>query len=240
MIRKLVLLALLLAPQQNSFWSQNYATGLVGWWKLGEGTGSTAYDSSGYGNSGAWAGTAAGTSGYYSAGYVGPWAGYFNGSNDKLTVSSSSVPTLNVTGPLTICAWVNIPSIPSMQEPIYSNSSGFEVGGVILGIAATGEVSLIGNRTGAWWQVLSSSSISTNNWHHVAGVYTGAAAYVYVDGALKGSLSTSSSPASGGGVYIGYTTQGGFAYFNGLLDDVRVYNRALSAGEIAGMYKVHN
>ena len=31
MIRMLVLLALLLAPQQNSFWSQNYPTGLVGW-----------------------------------------------------------------------------------------------------------------------------------------------------------------------------------------------------------------
>src|SRR5664280_763810 len=59
-----------------------FVGGMVEWWTLNEGTGSTAYESSGYGNNGTWAGTPAGNGGtYYASGNNQASAGYFNGTN---------------------------------------------------------------------------------------------------------------------------------------------------------------
>ncbi len=55
-------------------------SGLVGYWPLNEGNGATAIDQSGNGGNGTWSGAQAGTSGYYSVGKIGSWAGYFNAS----------------------------------------------------------------------------------------------------------------------------------------------------------------
>ena len=57
-------------------------TSLVGLWSFNEGMGSSTYDWSGNGNTGTWNGTPTGTSGYYSPGKIGPWAGAFDGSTN--------------------------------------------------------------------------------------------------------------------------------------------------------------
>jgi len=75
-----------------------------------------------------------------------------------------------------------------------------------------------------------SATVNDNQWHHVAGVFDGSKMYLYVDGdvdAVKtaaGSLKVSTS-----NVYIGGNTS---RSFNGLIDDVRIYSRALSEAEI--------
>jgi hypothetical protein len=79
------------------------------------------------------------------------------------------------------------------------------------------------------------SPVSDGAWHHVAVVFPGAggAARLYVDGADRGDAGLR-LPASGPGIEIG---SGGGKYLAGLLDEVRIYDRALDAGEIKAVYR---
>lgn len=77
--------------------------GLVGYWPLDEGSGSTANDLSGNQNNGTWSGTQASpNSSYYGAGKVYPYAGWFDGSTDRV-----GLPYYDVGGTLTYSFWVN-------------------------------------------------------------------------------------------------------------------------------------
>jgi hypothetical protein len=79
-----------------------------------------------------------------------------------------------------------------------------------------------------------SANINDNQWHHVAGVYNGSKMDLYVDGKLDASQTASGSlNVSATNVYIGGSPS---QSFNGLVDDVRIYNRALSADEIEALY----
>lgn len=81
---------------------------------------------------------------------------------------------------------------------------------------------------------------SNNNWHHLLVTQSGINAIMYMNGnAVKANtadaLGTSSNP-----VNIGrFADSGGSYYFNGLIDEVRIYNRALSAAEVKQLYKLH-
>ena len=92
---------------------------------------------------------------------------------------------------------------------------------------------------GATWPSVSSGdvNITDGQWHHIAATYTaGGSMKVYKDGVEVGSetISGSISYALGNGFTIG-TMQGG-RRFQGTIDDVRVYNRALSGAEIVKLY----
>jgi len=78
------------------------------------------------------------------------------------------------------------------------------------------------------------ANINDNEWHHVAGVYDGSKLYLYVDGGVDASKSASGSlNVSASDVYIGGSPS---ASFNGFVDDVRIYDRALSADEVEALY----
>jgi hypothetical protein len=88
-----------------------------------------------------------------------------------------------------------------------------------------------GSVTGSFW---------LGSWHLYTIVEDGATVYAYVDGALQ-----ASSPMATPGVSVTNPVLQIGSVFSGrdlvgLVDDVRIYNRALSAGEIAAMYNVHN
>ena len=94
---------------------------------------------------------------------------------------------------------------------------------------------------GTAWQYLDSTNpIPMNTWTHVAGTYTGTRLNVWVNGVLSGSRAISGTTcANNEPLAIGAknaTTLGLLeAFWDGQLDDVRVYTRALSASEIAGL-----
>ncbi|MBU1179333.1 LamG domain-containing protein, partial [Patescibacteria group bacterium] len=76
---------------------------------------------------------------------------------------------------------------------------------------------------------------SVGVWMHTACVYDGINVYVYVDGVLKGQQAESLSNATGNFI-IGAYADGVSGKFRGSIDDVRIYNYALSAQEIANLY----
>jgi hypothetical protein len=76
--------------------------------------------------------------------------------------------------------------------------------------------------------------VNDGQWHHAAGVYDGSMLYLYVDGMLDNSMPSSGSIATNSyDVCIGENSQVTGRYWDGLIDDVQVYKRALSSEEIA-------
>ena len=83
-----------------------------------------------------------------------------------------------------------------------------------------------------------SAYITDGRWHHMAITYTNSTASIYVDGKLDSSASKSLNTASAPLVLgNGTSTYVGSNYYNGLLDDVRIYNRSLSASEVQALYQ---
>ena len=78
-------------------------------------------------------------------------------------------------------------------------------------------------------EIDSTSEILINNWYHVAVTLDDSQMKIYLNGNLEDTVSVSGSVSSGAGdLTFGYGILAGWQALDGLLDDVRIYNRALS------------
>src|SRR3989344_1481591 len=202
-----------------------YPSGLIGYWPLDEGSGTTTADVSGYGNSG----TLTGGPTWNSLGKVNN-AVSFDGANDYVGVSFTHGT------PFSYSAWIYSSSTSGniVEERIDSGDIAFYI-----------ESSQL--RFG-WWRnpetELSGGSINQNTWTYVAGTWDGTTRTIYVNGTLVGQ-DTPLGPVTGGALNwkaIGRADTGGGwsggldSTFNGTIDDVRIYNRALSSSEVSALY----
>ena len=92
--------------------------------------------------------------------------------------------------------------------------------------------------SGIGWQSSAPAPISPNTWYHAAGTYDGSNIRVYVNGQPQGaptSVTGTIAPASNP-LNIGRDPSNPLRFFKGLIDEVEIYNRALSADEIAAIY----
>ncbi len=202
---------------------------LVGWWRLDEGSGTIAKDSSGNGNDGTLEGGPQRV-----AGKIGG-ALKLDGDDDQitlkdvLTVGSSSN---------TVAAWIKVPLAGT------EGLDATERVGLVLGnyndspntnweLHAAGEMRL-------WWdggQIdhRGTTDLRDNTWHHIAWVRDKAtnANYMYIDGGLETTIATLGADLTFNTTHkIGGDNRGSPPNFHGLLDDVQIYSRALSQEEI--------
>ena len=208
-----------------TFNASQLATGLVGAWSFNEGAGSTVADTSGSGNN--WTVTGASrVTGKYGGGLS------FNGSSNWVTVPDAASLDLNA---FTISVWVKPASTQSgwrtavMKE---APPSGLAYALYANGVSPSAPAvyaqnpSEVGTGNGP-------SALPAGQWSYVSGSYDGSALRLYVDGVLKATRNTTGNVVSTSGpLRIGGNGIWG-EWFNGALDEVRVYNRALSATEIA-------
>lgn len=200
-------------------------TGLVGWWKLNETSGTTALDSSGSGNHGTRSANMTSVPGAP----VGETALFFNGA-ERVSVSDS--PSLNMTAGISICAWVKA---ESWNSPSVILSKGTGVAYQYLLQAYAGN--LMFNLNGGFPAPieLTTPLPSTGAWHHVAGTFDGSQIALYLDGTVvtqrvaTGSIAISANQLNIGAI-LGPPNPYGF--FTGAIGDVRIYNRALNPSEI--------
>jgi prepilin-type N-terminal cleavage/methylation domain-containing protein len=221
--------------------------GLVGYWPMDEGVGTTAIDQSENGNLGTWSGTQAGTSGYYSLGKVGPWTGMFNGINTVGTGNfiGTASPVTTATTNITLAAWFKTSNANRDGQGIVYNGSDKNGNGYGFFVNMEGEtdghLKLLYGAI-AWYDT--GVVVSSNAWHY--GVMelsnNGKTMTFYLDGSSVYTNTVGTAPNAptletdiGRNNYI-VSNPGVDRYFLGLIDDVRVYNRALSAGEIQEMY----
>jgi hypothetical protein len=204
--------------------------GLVGRWQLDEGSGTTLTDTSGFGNDGSFAGLAAWTSGVSGA------ALDFAGSGDLVLVPDDV--SLDLTDAITIAAWLR-PNRVGTQYVIKKAQKG-ATDGYELSLSSSGGLFVRFNQasSGNAYRLnsLSGYPVDGSTWVHVAATYDGQQIKLYVDGALEGSLSApglvigvNDVPLSIGGQF------GGVRLFDGAVDEVHLYDRALSAHEVVAL-----
>jgi len=206
--------------------------GLVAAWLFGEGDGPKIYDSANR-NNGTLNGFTA-TSGW-SSGVFGDCL-LFDGVNDYIDVPNHS--TLAITARITISAWVR-----------RLGGSGGQFQTIVSRWGNTNSYVFIYDDTGNQLQVRLSGlstvtvsrsvSIEDSLWHHASVTYDGANITLYLDGLQLGAqtASTGSIIDNSLSLRIGRDNTGfGTAYWNGQLDAIAIYNRALSASEVSQLY----
>lgn len=202
--------------------------GLVGWWKMDEGTSTKAHDFSGQGNTGTlissptWSEGKRGKSLYMNGGYV------------NMGVGSSALDAIS--NVMTISAWIKTPT-PNNRMTIYS--SGYVCCNVMFGTGANNPGGLEVYYPGVWISYTNSGLLLPDTWYHVVYTRSGTGSGThkfYINGvsqALSLDSATNFSAGAGGTKYIGY--RDGYQW-TGNIDDVRVYDRALSDSEVAELY----
>ena len=212
---------------------------------LDENPGSTVFnDASGSGNPGSCIGTGCPTSGV--TGKVGK-ALSFNGVNNLVTVTNKS--SLNAF-PLTVAAWFKTTSttgvVGLVNKYVANSYSGYNV--------------FLNNGNVCAWYIKDSSNFAydgsgctfniagynDNAWHQVVYVVDSSGAKLYLDGFQKGTTlawtGVAGGPTTLQDIHLGHYPGafGGAEYFPGLLDEVRIYNSALTANDVSALYSADN
>jgi hypothetical protein len=210
--------------------SGDIKTGLKGYWKFDEGSGTVANDSTGNGNTGTL------TNGpTWAAGKINN-ALTFNGSTQYVDAGLRSSLNLSTTG--TVSAWVKFSTVPSSWPGVVCNEDiDSDKNGYCLYVDSSGKFDLELSDASSYANIQSPGTYNDNNWHLIAGTWDGSNLYLYADGAMvAGPVSQTHTPVSTVfNLEIG-TTGNKTNYFNGLIDDARVYNRALSASDVLTLY----
>jgi hypothetical protein len=199
----------------------NVSTGLVAAYGFNESSGTTVGDASGKGN----AGTTANTTWVANGKYGGALS--FNGTNAWVTVPDSA--SLDLTTGMTLEAWLDPATLSSWRSAImketpnnlawaiYANTSGNRYAGY------AGSVVELDGRT----------QLPVSAWSFLTVTYDGATVKVYLNGALISSRASAiTMPVTTQPLRIGGNAIWG-EWFNGLIDEIRIYNRALTAAEIS-------
>lgn len=156
----------------------------------------------------------------------------FDGVNDYIDCGNQ--PTVNITGPLTLAAWVYVESLK--DERIISKwglYSGYE-----LDIAYGTNSYLLRFNINQYSDPVYALSGIENQWMFLTATWNGAVKKLYVNGELKGTLNTTyvDIAVSTYNLRIGAMSNGAPAFFGGKIDSIRIYNRALSDFEISSLY----
>ena len=196
------------------------SAGLVAAYGFNEGTGSsTVADASGNGNNGTLSGATWTASGKYGGALV------FNGASALVTINDAA--SLHLTTAMTLEAWVNPSTVDNAwRDVIYKGNDNY----YLEGTSPNSSRPAMGGTFGG--NLYGTAALTANTWTHLAATYDGTTMRLYVNGAQvtsqpqTGSIATSGNPLQIGGDSI-YGQ-----YFAGMIDEVRVYNQALTAAEI--------
>jgi len=214
--------ALLLALSVGSVWGEE---GLVARYTFDEGQGGVATDSSGNGLDAKIAGAPKYVK--HNDGFALQFASTADG------VACPNSPRFSIKGDMTIEAWIKTPTEnKGRDQVIFGDSAGMAVDRNVNFFADKGELWLEHGNGFANETLKVAAPVFSGEWQHVAFVAEYPNYYFYVDGRLvkRGRMSFDITPTQGGLRRIGGWPYG---FFDGQLDDVRLYSRSLGEGELA-------
>ncbi|MHC4622215.1 MAG: LamG domain-containing protein, partial [Planctomycetota bacterium] len=211
---------------------------IIGWWEMDDASGGTAADSSAYGNDGTLVGPLTWTDDVERG-----WCLDFTDANNYVTIPNES--DYDLTGNMTVMGWMkaSYEDWRNFSTIIAKGLDGSD-GWALHKASRANAMSFYVDVSGMPWDGIQAGvGIFDNQWHHVAGVYDGSNAYIYIDGGVdSNSVACSGNMATNNwDVWIGENSQskdGGSnaREWEGLIDDVRVYNYALSQSEVNDIY----
>jgi len=211
--------------------------GLVAYYSFDEGHGNIAYDHSGNGNDGT----------IYGATWVDGIKGkalYFDGENDYVIVENSN--TISITGDITLAAWIYLEEDSFRRQAVVAKTTGGDFieanAQYLLEIRDYGDV-MVGHEYGEGldeYNYVFDANLLSYNWYFVAvtrNIYL-KEWKLYVNGEYQGTIHYSYNPNGGSQTKldIGFDKGCPNTYFHGIIDELRIYNRALSESEIKALY----
>ncbi|MGE3309496.1 MAG: LamG-like jellyroll fold domain-containing protein [Limisphaerales bacterium] len=212
----------------NSGPSGGHAQGALGSWTFNQTAGSVANDGGSLALHGTLNYGPQWQAGQFSTGLR------FNGRDDVVTVADASA--LRLTSGMTVAFWVNKASEPDDYVRIVGKGGGtarnygvWDIGGPTRRVMFQFRVA-----DGSYRTLSSVRDVNPGEWHHVAATWDGGTGRIYVDGTLDatgpmaGPPLTSTEPLTMG--YAGYHT-----YFDGVLDEVLILDRAATSNEVASL-----
>jgi hypothetical protein len=214
----------------GNVWS--FTTGsLVALWKLDETSGNIAKDSAGNNN-----GTLVGDPQWQpSAGKI-DGALEFDGEGDYVKIGTES--DFDMADQITVSAWIKVNQFDKeYQAVIAKGDSSWRIQRNQEKDSLEFACSGLKIPSGApWGNLYGKRSVNDGQWHHVAGIYDGSKMYIIIDGdedssqPASGRINTNNEP-----VYIGENAENIGRCWNGLIDDVRIYNYALTKEEVEAL-----
>lgn len=167
----------------------------------------------------------------------------FDGTDDVVEIADSDLIDFDTDDDFTISVWVKLP-VNQSDTGMNQNSILEKANGAypyVLNVAnqthaTNGRIIAARYDGSSVPAVTSTTSCNDNEWHHVAFVKDGETLKLFIDGAEEDSAtdSTSSSTTNDAVLWIG-KRQAASTYFEGLIDDVRIYSRTLSDSEISAI-----
>ena len=214
---------------------------LVGYWSFNDDNGSIAYDSSGNGNHGFIHGCS------WSDGISGN-ALYFDGVDDNVHVSDS--PSLDLAESYTLSAWIKRQGpgsgFPDQGETVISKHYTHWNRSYALQLLGKKEYTHFFDENDDQYEIQGSTIVNDSEWYHVAVTYSYSTGILslYLNGVLDNSVSVgqhkimqTSVPVLIGAFCLSFDGDITRWHFNGSIDEVKIYNRALGEHEISAQYE---
>ena len=217
-------------------------TGLIAHWKLDDGSGTTATDSSGNGIHGALVNGPTWTTGNFSG------ALQFDGINDYVEIPHTNKFLINDGG--TVAFWFKANTVTKRQGLWSKDSSGFDTGGHLSISIETDFTIRARLQSSAASFTIFSAPVTANRWYHVAFTFGSGGMKLYIDGeapstnSYTGGFATTSGGsgnfepiAIGTGTWVSdnFIATPINVPFQGIIDDVRIYNKSLTSSEIQAL-----
>jgi hypothetical protein len=185
----------------------------------------------------------------------------FNGSNQYVLIGQPVPADLQIQNNFTMSAWIYVTSYPAnvgsgpwqyiAGSESSNNGYGLFLAGAVSGSypgVPPGAIDLDIGKGSTTYSVLTKTQIPLNQWVQVTATATANnPAQIYYNGVLQPAMTPSGETVWNG--TIGYTASSGFAIgqylsgnyaFNGLIDEVQVYNTALTAAQVQALYTAGN
>ena len=156
----------------------------------------------------------------------------FNGTSNYIDIPGTNNLNLNVGG-LSLAAWINFTEPSDIHAIVGKHISGYWNGYYLMVRPAT----KIEFYTDSEYGLQASDSYNDGNWHFIAGVYDGTLMKLYVDGMQKATQSKTYTNLNDSTIMIGKHHFGvTHCYFNGKIDDIRIYDRSLTELEVTALF----
>jgi hypothetical protein len=162
-----------------------------------------------------------------------------------LSISDANQTGLDITNEITVSAWINAQTLSGSTNYVIAskyNTSGNQRSYVLVAYGPRLNMTLSSNGTANVDSLTANNSLSTGTWYHVAGVYDGSYIKLYINGELnENNTGPYFNPLPySDGIHPGTAdfnigAASGGDRFDGIVDEVRVYNRALTGSEIADL-----
>jgi len=192
-------------------------------WGFNEGSGTTTADATGNGNTGTLSGAVWTASGRFGSALT------FDGTNDLVTINDA--PGLDLSSGMTIEAWVYPTTLSGWRTVLMKESTG-GLAWALYGHNNAPHPAVTVNTGGSDVSINGLQSLPANTWSFLSATFDGTTLRLFLDGNQVSSTSlTGSLIATAGALRLGGNLVWG-EYFAGRIDEVRIYNRALTSAEI--------